>query len=64
MRKTAGVSIAIALTVAIVAIWAKSAAFTGQAEALTEPIKGISIYDLHLQVDMKNLPVQETGDLI
>jgi hypothetical protein len=64
MRKTAGVSIVIALAVAIVAIWAKSAALTSPAEALTEPIKGISIYELQLRVDVKNLPVQEIADPI
>jgi hypothetical protein len=64
MRKTAGVSIVIVLAVAIMAIWVKPAAFTGQAEALTEPIKGISIDELQLRVDVKNLPVQETGDPI
>jgi hypothetical protein len=64
MRKTAGVSIVIVLAVVTMAIWVKSTAVTGQAEALTEPIKGISIYELQLRVDTKNLPVQETGDLI
>ena len=64
MRKTLGVSIVIMLAAAIVAIWIKPGAVTGQAAALTEPIKGISPYELHLQVDMKSLPVQETGDLI
>jgi hypothetical protein len=64
MRRTAGVSIVIVLAVAIMAIWVKPAAFTGRAEALTEPIKGISIDELQLRVDVKNLPVQETGDPI
>ena len=64
MRKAVGVSIVITLAVAIAAIWIKPGAVTRQAAALTEPIKGISPYELHLQVDMKNLPVQETGDLI
>lgn len=64
MRKMAGVSIVILIAVAILAIWIKLGAVTGQAAALTEPIKGISPYELHLQVDMKSLPVQETGDLI
>lgn len=64
MRKTAGVSIVIMLAAAIVAIWIKPGAVTGQAAALTEQIQGISPYELHLQVDMKSLPVQETGDLI
>jgi hypothetical protein len=64
MRKITGISIVIVLAVAIVAIWAKPSALTGQAEALTEPIKGISIYELQLRVHVKSLPVQEIADPI
>jgi hypothetical protein len=64
MRKLAGVSVVIALAVAILAIWVNPAALTGQAEALTEPIIGISIDELQLRVDVKSLPVQEIADPI
>jgi len=64
MRKMASVSIIIAAALTVAAIWVKPTAVTGRTAALTEPIKGISIYELQLRVDVNSLPVQEVADPI
>lgn len=46
------------------AAWVTSAASPGQADAITGAGQTISVIGLQQGIDVKSLPVQETGDLI
>ena len=63
-RKLAGLGLIVAFAAAAVTIWAKSPAFTRQAQTIPEATQGISPHELQLRIDTKSLPVQETGDPI
>jgi hypothetical protein len=63
-KKHAGLGLIIVVAVAAVAIWGKSPAFTGQAQAIAGATQGISPHELQLRIDTKGLPVQEIGDPI
>ena len=64
MRKKHGLGLIIVVAAAAVVIWAKSPAFTNQAQAIAGAPQGISPHELLLRIDTKSLPVQETGDPI
>lgn len=64
MRKIAGLGLIVAIAVFSVAIWAKSSNFTRQAQAIPAATTGISPHDLHLQVDVKHMPVLEIANPI
>jgi hypothetical protein len=62
-KKLAGLGLIVAFAAAAVTIWAKSPAFTRQAQAIPEATQ-ISPHELQLRIDTKSLPVQEIGDPI
>lgn len=63
-RNLAGLGLIVVVAVAAVAVWAKSPAFTNQAQAITGATQGISPDELQQRIDIKSLPVQEIADLI
>jgi hypothetical protein len=63
-RNLAGLGLIVVVAVAAVAVWAKSPAFTNQAQAIAGATQSISPNELQLRIDTENLPVQETGEPI
>ena len=62
--KLASLGLIVTFAAAAVAIWATSPALTTQAKAIFGITQGISPPALHQRIDIKSLPVQETGDAI
>lgn len=64
-KKLAGLGLIVVIFAAVmVAMWVKSPASTGQAQAIPDTIQGISLHEIQLRIDVKSLPVQETGDVM
>jgi hypothetical protein len=63
-RNLAGLGLIVVVAVAAVAVWAKSPAFTNQAQAIAGATQGISPDELQKRIDIKSLPIQEIADLI
>ena len=62
--KLASLGLIITFAAAAVAAWATSPALTGQAEAISEAVQGISVPELQQRIDIKSLPVHQTADPI
>jgi hypothetical protein len=62
--KLASLGLIIAFAAAAVAAWATSPALTTQAKAILGAAQDMSPHELQRRIDIKSLPVQETGDLI
>jgi len=62
--KIASLGLIVTFAAAAVAVWATSPASTTQAKAIFGITQGMSPPALHQRIDIKSLPVQETGDVI
>jgi hypothetical protein len=64
MRKIAIFGFVMAIAAVSVVIWTKSPDFTKPAQAIPAATIGISPHELHLQVDVKGMPVLEIANPI
>jgi hypothetical protein len=62
--KLASLGLIVAFAAAVVAAWAMSPTLTTQAKAIFGETQDMSPHELQQRIDIKSLPVQETGDLI
>jgi hypothetical protein len=62
--KLASLALIVAFAAAAVAAWATSPILTTQAKATFGATQDMSPHELQQRIDIKSLPVQETGDLI
>jgi hypothetical protein len=64
MRTITALCLVVAIAAAVALSWAELPSITRQAQAVPEAMQGISPLDMHRQIDVKTLPIQEIDDLV